>query len=550
MLACLGLLQCGAPPPNARESVPDPALEAVRVSMTLRGLHPSPAEMDQVRADPGALASLAKAWVNDPAFGDTMMDLHAELLQLRVETEPILPSVGPLAGVPRGRVASSMSRAPLELVRRIAEQDRPYTDLFRTGEVMTDAVTAEIWGLPYVHGGDDWQVTTWPDDRPQAGLLVDSNLWSRHISSDTNHNRARANAVHRAWLCEDLSRRTLDVLGLDLADPHAVTDAVNTDPNCAGCHEILDPLAASFTGFRRYIVRGEVQEAYAAGCPDPDFCFPIRMYDADQRGGWEALSLPPPALNGAPIEDLSDLGQLLSEDDRLAPCVARQFAGYLGQQSAHAVPQAEVERLAAVLVDSNWNMRTLSLEIVLAPRFSALSGDVGPLTARPEQHARALETLTGFRWLAEANPSGCSDCWGDVDLLRDALYGYRAVAGGSDGYDNLVPEHGPQPMRSLVRARYAEEAAAWRVDLDWKLPADQRHWLRRVDVSDAEKTQVRGQIELLHRTLYGRVVAPTDPDVVDTVWLYQQLRSGGASQKQAWIGVVAAMLQAPDLVVF
>ncbi|NCG20750.1 MAG: DUF1588 domain-containing protein [Rhodobacterales bacterium] len=532
------------------EASVDPALEAVRVSMTLRGLRPSSLEMQEVRDNPEALARLAAEWVQEPAFGEAIMGMHAELLHLRVETEPILPSIGPLDGVPRRQVAHSLSAAPLQLIRRVMEQDRPYTDLFQTSEVMVDAITADVWGLDYASDGPEWQVTQWKDGRPAAGLLVDSNLWMRHTSSDTNHNRGRANLLHRAWLCDDLSRRTVEVLGLDLADEDAVTDAVNNDPNCMGCHEVLDPLSANFAAFRRYIIRGEVSDAYDAGCVDGDLCYPLRLFRPEQVDSWQALSLPPPALNGQEVADLAGLGAQLGSDKRLAPCVARQFAAYLGQQPGTSVAQDEVERLAQVLVESNWNMRKLALEIVLAPRFSVMEGDVGPLFARPEQHARSLEAITGFRWLA--NPSGddCTDCWGDVDLLRDAMYGYRAVAGGIDGYDTLVAENSPQPMRSLVRARYAEEAAAFRVGQDWLLPPSQRRWLDLVDVSQPQNTPVRAQIEQLHYELFGAVVAPADLDVTDTVWLYEQLRVDGASPKDAWTGIMAALLQSPELVVF
>ena len=529
------------------EPVPDPADRAVRVSMALRGIRPTVDELALVRANPALLPALADQWVQSPEFTETVVDWHAEWLLLRHDARHPLPSLGPLEGSTGQEMVEALSEGPLRLVAHIVDAGRPYTDVFATPEVAVNSTSALIWGLPWQEGGEPWQLTEWTDGRPAAGLLSDSSLWMRHISSDTNHHRARANIVHTTWLCEDLSQRTLDLGPLDLSDPDAVDNALSTDPGCVGCHQTLDPLAASFTPFDRYILPSEVESAYEAGCVD-DACYPLRLYRPETEPDRHALGLPPAALAGVATDDLGALGKALTEDPRFAPCVARQWASWMGQRPLWDVPNDEVERLASVFVQTNYDLRAMALAAAAGADFGALE----PRVARPEQVARDIEALTGFSWMADVDGGDCLDqdlCWGAVDLSRNARWGFRSVAGGVDGYDSVRPVHDPSPMRHLALARLAEEAAAHVVAEDMALPPAKRRLLREL-VSDPPEGVIGIQAQALHQRILGQTLPDADPDLESTLTLWQTVYDRSSDADRAWATVIAAMLQSPDRVLY
>ena len=153
-----------------------------------------------------------------------------------------------------------------------------------------------------------------------------------------------------------------------------------------------------------------------------------------------------------------------------------------------------------------------------------------------------------------ADPDGglCAEdgsCWGPVDLGRNARWGFRSVAGGSDGYDSLQPVHDSSPMRHLAVARLAEEAGAHVVASDMALPPAQRMLLRELDI-EGPSDGVHIQVQALHERLLGERLPDDDPALQDTVALWQAVYDTNADADRAWATVIAAMLQAPDRMLY
>ena len=95
------------------------------------------------------------------------------------------------------------------------------------------------------------QLVQWEDGRSPAGILTTNSMLTRWESNGDNHNRERANLVSRALLCDDYGLRDIPLTGnIDLSDPLAVADAVNTQPECVACHS------------------SDLDSQYRAGAPD------------------------------------------------------------------------------------------------------------------------------------------------------------------------------------------------------------------------------------------------------------------------------------------
>ena len=230
-----------------------------------------------------------------------------------------------------------------------ATENKPGGGGRATSAALTNAVddlNARMYGLPYdFDSSETWQMSTWNDERPKAGLLSSAEVWRRFESDGSNFHRGRANMVARELLCEDFDTRDILVAGgIDIADEFEVANAVQNVDACIGCHQALDPLAAYFWGYMQLVHRNAVRDAILGDCApfdyadgnDPPygpnhlpeyFCYPIKQYSAFMEDEWEFWQLRPPSYYGKPAKDLRDVGFLIAEDPRFSQCMARQFYG-------------------------------------------------------------------------------------------------------------------------------------------------------------------------------------------------------------------------------
>jgi hypothetical protein len=219
-----------------------------------------------------------------------------------------------------------------------------------------------------------------------------------------------------------------------------------------------------------------------------------------------------------------------------------------------------------VLEDSGFDAKRLVEAIVTDPSFDRISGGSDPLaglkTVRPEQYARTIEDLTGFRWRAVGDNRGCDDpansdvqrfgtqCWGEVDLSDSDVFGYRAMAGGVDGKVILSPTRTVTPTKTLVMAQLAENAAGYVVDRDLASPADERKLLLQVDQNELTETTIRAQIAWLHERVLGEIVAPDSAEVDDSYALFELGVGSPASPARGWKLLLTALLQDPRMMFF
>ncbi|MEZ4235834.1 MAG: hypothetical protein R3F59_06665 [Myxococcota bacterium] len=124
------------------------------------------------------------------------------ILLLRNDTFNQLPALGPLQDATLEQIFRGTSERPLQFVAAVVEGDLPLTELVTADWMVTDAVTATIYGVPYDFDAGGWQVSAWPDDRPRAGLLSSAQVWRRWESDGSNFNRGPA------WWRRGCSART------------------------------------------------------------------------------------------------------------------------------------------------------------------------------------------------------------------------------------------------------------------------------------------------------------------------------------------------------
>ncbi len=573
------LVACDQPP--AEDEVPPeppgpPQIEAIspaehltRASMALRGIRPDPTDYSAVAADSSALEGLVDQWLDSAEFGETLRDLHAEQLLMRAETLA-LPRFGPLAGVDSTVLNEALSEAPLRLIEDIVLGGEPYTKLLTADYTMTNATGAEIWGLDYDPDGAEWQRATWMEPRPAAGLLVSNELWMRHISNGQNYQRARANIISKFFLCNDFLTRDVPLDGgIDLSDPAVVAEAVYSEPVCVGCHQSLDPLGALVWPFPDKVRNAVIANLYEDGTcdtADPDSpevlmnCYPLYYFVPQRADRWESLGLRAPGYFGLPASDLAELGAQIIADPRFAQCTAKRFYGYLSQTAVDGVALEAAAEFQDVFVDSGYDAKALTRAIVLSDRFSAkgYTNDsetyaiAGLQVLRPEHAQRMILDLTGFEWRIKPDPVNCGqpgaaqNCFGNVDLTVNNIFGFRAMTGGIDSVLVTVPTHTMTPVKTMFTAALAAEAAGYVVDRDAEITAVGDRTLF-VDIDNLETTDegaVRDALVALHLRVLGEETSSDSESVTESWTLFASaLTNNDDDAAAAWKVVLTALLQ-------
>lgn len=535
-----------------------PTEHLVRIALVLAGTRPSAEDVAAVERDPAALGSIVDRYLDAPTFGAVVRDMWHEVLLLRVEGRFVLPRLGPLEG--SGTDAEwvrEVSEEPLRLIEHVVTHDRPFSEIVTADYAIASDLGLRVWGgrelpaRPADAPAPGWKKVAWDSQQPMAGILSSGALWLRHPSNGTNLHRGQAHVIADALLCSGFLDRDVPLFNdIDLSDEDAVRDALKDDPGCVSCHQTLDPLASHLFGFVR-VAPGVVKRSYAKGaCDDGErgLCYPLAEYRPQQAKQWRKKTGRAPGYFGLASDDLRGLAARIADDPRFSMCAARRFYGYFMQIGPHDVPDATAASLQDALIAADMRVKPLVKAIVMSDDFRArraragspADGVAGRKTTRPEQLARLVADLTGFTWTAyPGNP----DKVGAVSLMESDRFGYRAMAGGVEGFQITEPTFAYGPTRALVLQTLAAEAAAHAVERELAAPRPERRLLALVDGDETDEDTVRRQLAALHERVLAERVAPRGPEVDAGYALFR----AAAEPRRGWTLVLAALLQDPRI---
>lgn len=536
MIPLLWLTLACDPAPEPEEAAIEllsPRQQLIRLSVDLRGTHPTEAELAAMEANPDLYDEYVERYLQDPRFEDRIAEIfHLRFLTRNGETYFEVPE-----GVDEAALAASVGEEPLQLIRYIAANDLPWSTIVTAAHTMADPALAWWWDLERAEG-DGWQPATWTDGRPAAGVLSMTTMWQKYPSAGVNSNRHRANQVSRILLCDDylsrpvsFSRTQIDAL--TTGDPE---DVIRDTPLCQSCHASLDPLAANFFGFW-WEVEGDRADQ--------------TLYRPEDEELWRDHAGRSPAYYGEAIHGIPELAARLSADTRLYRCATRTVMEGLTQRSVEEdLDWEEIEAHRADFADAGYTLRALVRSVVRTETYRAAAihderaARIPTVkTVSPEQLATIIEGKTGYRWEFDGQEG-----------LKSAATGLGVLAGGIDAIFVTVPNHEPAVGLAFVQERLAQ-AAAWHVathDLDPARtePAILLDYVTVLDTPDTAAAAFEAQVRDLYLRITGQPLADnaTEPAALAALW--KQLYSVDASPTAAWAGVVSVVLRDPTIILY
>ena len=528
------LLACGGDGTAPDAAGIDPARVLLRASMDLRGVRPTPEELDAVEADPSALSGLLEDYLHDPRFPARVRALWAEVYRTR--TDGFLLDANALDLPSEADWVRDAGDEPLRVLGEIAATDAPWTDLVTGDTTLVSPTLAAVYPVetlaPAVTG-DGWMRARWTDGRPAAGLLSGNGLWVRHTSTPSNAQRGRANTLARIFLCQDfLAAPIAFAPGQDLLDESRVRDALRTDPACTSCHRTLDPLASFLFGFTSH-------DPYDAG--------DSLRYHPEREPLWRDASGVAPGYYGEPLDGrLDTLGRRIAADPRFARCAAEQAWTLLARRPADADAEPAIVAVREAFVQGGATARALARAVVTHPEYAA--GE--PALVTPAQLASQVRALTGFVWRRDGVELLDIDAVGVTEKqegLEVEARGVRTLAGGVDGDQVTRGADRPNVPMVLVQARLAEAAAGWAVR---EAPEGVFPGLTFAETPGSGRAAMEDALVALHRRLYGAVVPPDGVEVQEALALWEAVHAVRGDPREAWAAVLTALLRDPRLLVY
>ena len=185
------------------------------------------------------------------------------------------PMVYPM--VTGATLADAREQTLRTIIDHLLNKEADYRDLFTTRDTFMSMSLGAVYGTPTSAG---WVPYTFSDDDHRQGLLTQVSFLAAHSHAVRSSPTLRGKALRELFLCQKVPPPPPNVDFSALEDAGDVPTARerlqvhNTNPSCAGCHLITDPMGLSlenFDGAGRYRetengaeldIRGELDGAF------------------------------------------------------------------------------------------------------------------------------------------------------------------------------------------------------------------------------------------------------------------------------------------------
>jgi hypothetical protein len=421
----------------------------------------------------------------------------------------------------------SMQREPMELVKHIVRNDKPFTELITADYIMVSPFTARGYGV-FEEIRERFQD---PEDRleyipvrikaltgrsektnqesatgyyPHAGILSTFQYLKRYPTTETNRNRLRVRMYFQQFLGIDimqLAPRVNDAAAITAKYENPIMQAAD----CVVCHKIIDPVAGVFQDY--YALDGKgVYQKHKEG-----------WYTDMFAPGHEGEALPEPER----WRGLQWLGERTAKDPRFAVAMVEHvwyiLTGrkpllppgdiedtlYAAKQRAYAEQRKEITGIAQRFAAEGFNLKMVFKELAVSrfyradglataetdPARTAELADLGLVRLlAPEQLERKIAAIFGEKW-------------GRLEEQFKILYG------GIDTKEVTERIADPSGAMGAIQRMMSNEVACRNVAVDFLIDPDKRRLFPGIELdvvpNEDTETGIRAAIEHLHRHILG-----------------------------------------------
>ena len=325
-------------------TTPDDELLAAAESGALNTKSGLRHEVDRMLASP-RLKSGVRAFFTDMLGFDAMATLAKD--------PEVYPKFTPTL------IGDAQEQTLRTLIDHLVTRNGDYRDVFTTRHTFLTPLLGAIYRVP-VDAKTGWEAHDFPDGDPHAGIVTEVSFLALHSHPGRSSSTLRGKAVREILLCQQVPTPPANVNFAIVQDTKNATlrtardrlTAHRTQPTCAGCHKIIDPIGLSLENF-------------------------------DGLGGYRQTE------NGAPIdasgeldafkfEGAAGLGKTLHDDPAATACLVNRLYGY-GAGRAPVTGEAEwMKYLQAQFAAEGYRLPDLMRTIVTSDAFYQISAPSKP----------------------------------------------------------------------------------------------------------------------------------------------------------------------------
>jgi hypothetical protein len=248
------------------------------------------------------------------------------------------------------------------VVNLLLIEKRDYRDLFTTRATFMSRALGPIYDLP-VEQRKGWEPYAFPETDPRAGLLSLVSFTALHGQPGRSSPTRRGKAAREIFLCQKVPdppgnvdfKLVQDTNNPDFKTARQRLRAHATEPMCAGCHKIMDPIGLTLEQFDG---AGELRLT-ENGAP----------IDVSEK------------IDGTEVSGVAGLGQFLHDNPRTSSCLVERMAQYaLGWKFAQAKPSWE-QSLVDDFADNGHRLPDLVRRIATSDSFYGVVAPTAEKTA-------------------------------------------------------------------------------------------------------------------------------------------------------------------------
>jgi len=448
----------------------------------------------------------------------------------------------------------ALLREPLELIKYIVRNDRPFSEIITADYIMVSAFTSRGYGI-YPEMRESFRDPEDPFEYlpvklkalqsrngkvqdsetgfyPHAGIISIFQYLRRYPTTETNRNRLRSRMYYQHFLGVDVLE-----LAARVSDAAAVTAKYEIPTmqasECAVCHRTLDPVSGLFQDYYSFEgVFGPRKEGW---------------YEDMFEAGFEGEKLPPEERWRA----LQWLGERTARDPRFATTMVEHVWYVLtgrkpvqppkeiddplfgAKQRAYQAQRDEIIRIASRLAAENFNLKVAFKEWIVSPFYRADGMSAAADPGRMEELADVgLVRMLGPEQVERKVAAIFGKGWGPLDEPEFAL-----LYGGIDSEEVTERAEYPSGAMGAIHRTLANDIACRNVADDFSKEPAVRRLFPAIEPDDVPGTspetdqRIREAIVHLHLLVCGRHDPAGSPEVDLTFELFSGIVSDAAGRE-------------------
>ncbi|HEV7610933.1 MAG TPA: DUF1592 domain-containing protein [Steroidobacteraceae bacterium] len=254
------------------------------------------------------------------------------------------------------------------IVDLLLRQHGDYRDLFTTRKTFLTPMLGSLYGVPVAQNSAPWQSYQFPDGDPRVGLLAQASFVALHSHEGLSSPTLRGKALRELLLCEPVPPPPGNVnfaVAQDTHNPNFKTmrdrlSAHRTDPTCAGCHKLMDPMGFALENF------------------DSDAGYRISENGQPLDTSGE--------LDGVPFIDAAGLGRAMHDNPATSACLVRQVHSYATGRGAMRRDMPWIRYLEKGFAEDGYHAPELMRRIALSKNLYRVAAPEVPATQLAALH--------------------------------------------------------------------------------------------------------------------------------------------------------------------